>query len=933
MVAPPPAVRDPNPAEFSERRWYALHAAEAVEAIGSDAAAGLTSAEAAARLVRFGPNALPEASRRTLAAVFFGQFRSPLIGLLFGAAALALAFGHAVDAGVIAVVVALNAVIGTVQEGRAERSLMALRRLSQLGARVVRDGLEARVEARCLVPGDIIVLQAGDAVPADARLLDGAALQLAEAALTGESQPVAKSLPPVDPDTPLADRHDMIHAGTHVAAGRARAVVVATGLATAIGHISALTDSAVEPPTPLERRIARFGRAVLWAAAGLFVLILSVGLFHGLALDEIVLVAISQVVGMVPEGLPVAMTIALAVGVQRMARRQAVVRRLSAVETLGSTTVICTDKTGTLTCNEMTVIGLELPDGEALSVTGTGYAPDGLCLRGGRPVAASAEPALDALLTAAVLCNDARLAPPAEDGGPWRPLGDPTEVALLTVAIKAGLAPETLRERHPRRAELPFDAGHGMMATQHDGPAGPYVLVKGAPEAVARLCRASVGVPLARAEALASRGLRVLAFARIDDAVVDGARGFDGWVGRGGCLGLSAQVDPPRPQVAEAVARCRAAGIRPVMVTGDHVSTGLAIARELDIAREGDEAVEGRALEAMSDDELTARIDRVAVFARVHPAQKLRIIEAWQRRGQVVAMTGDGVNDAPALVRADVGVAMGRSGTEVAKEAADIVIGDDDFSHIVAAVEEGRVVYRNIKKAVLLLFSTAAGEVTVLLAALLAGLPPPFAAVQILWNNLVTEGLITVNLVLEPAEGDEMRRPPIPPDEPLLTPLLLRRMAIMVPTIVAVTLGWYFARLSAGVPVAQVQTETFTLLAICEWYNVLNCRSETASALDVGVLRNRWLVGGLLLGNALQFAVVYWPPLGGFFRTVPIPPGIALALGALGSLVLWTEELRKLVARRGPGRPKGVQPASRRRGFGPCLASIAVRVAWSRIRG
>ncbi|MCK6574280.1 HAD-IC family P-type ATPase [Myxococcota bacterium] len=905
MVASPDPARDLAPAALSERRWHALHAAEVVSATASDASTGLTAAEAAARLERFGPNALPEPKRRTLAAVFFGQFKSPLIALLFGAAALALAFGHAVDAGVITVVVLLNAVIGAFQEGRAERSLAALRRLSQLTARVVRDGVEVAVEARMLVPGDVIVLQAGDAVPADARLLEGAALQLAEAALTGESQPVPKSLPALDEGTPLADRHNMVHAGTHVAAGRARAVVVATGLATEIGHISTLTETATEPPTPLERRIARFGRAVLWAAAGLFVLILSVGLFHGLALEDIVLVAISQVVGMVPEGLPVAMTIALAVGVQRMARRQAVVRRLSAVETLGSTTVICTDKTGTLTCNEMTVTALVLPGGDTLSVSGTGYAPEGMCLRGDASLAATADPALEALLTAGVLCNDAHLLAPTDDAPDWRPLGDPTEVALLTVAVKAGLVPDALRAAHPRMAELPFDAASSMMATQHEGPAGPYVLVKGAPEAVARLCADvdPIRVPLAAAVDLAARGLRVLAFARIDGAVVDGARGFAAFTGRGRCLGLTAQVDPPRPQVARAVARCRAAGIRPVMVTGDHVETGLAIARQLDIARDGDLALDGRALEALDDDALTAQIDRVAVFARVHPAQKLRIIEAWQRRGQVVAMTGDGVNDAPALVRADVGVAMGRSGTEVAKEAADIVIGDDDFSRIVAAVEEGRVVYRNIKKAVLLLFSTAAGEVAVLLAALLAGLPPPFAAVQILWNNLVTEGLITVNLVLEPAEGDEMRRPPIPPDEPLLTPLLLRRMAIMVPAIVAVTLGWYFYRTAGGLPVAQVQTETFTLLAICEWYNVLNCRSETASAFDAGILRNPWLVGGLLLGNALQFAVVFWAPLGGFFRTVPIEPGIAVVLGLLGSVVLLAEALRKRVARRAQRAP------------------------------
>jgi Ca2+-transporting ATPase len=625
---------------------------------------------------------------------------------------------------------------------------------------------------------------------------------------------------------------------------------------------------------------------------------------------EIVMVGISQLVGMIPEGLPVAMTVALAVGVQRMARRRAVVRRLSAVETLGSTTVICSDKTGTLTRNEMTVTALALPDGRELTVTGAGYEPDGEFLEDGR--ALDSIPAdVRALLEAGALCNDGQLSGPEDSEPRWKPVGDPTDVALVTLAIKGGILPDELRARWPRRAEIPFDPAAKMMATQHEAADGSRVILKGAPEVLLEMCRSvrrdGQDIVLSdearralrgSADRMAERALRVLAVGVVGGAEIDARAGLGAFRGQVTLLGLLGQTDPPRSEVRDAVARCREAGIRPVMVTGDHKATGHAIARELGIARAGEAAIDGRELEQMSDAELADRIAGISVFARVHPAQKLRIVAAYQKRGEVVAMTGDGVNDAPALVEADVGVAMGIAGTEVAKEAAKIVIGDDNFATIVAAVEEGRVVYGNIKKAVLLLFSTSAAEVAVLLLAMLLGHPPPFAAVQILWNNFVTEGLITVNLIMEPPEGDEMRRRPISPDEPLLSRMLLTRMAFMVPAIVASTLGWFIVRTAAGVPEAQVRTETFTLLAICEWFNVLNCRSESKSALTLGVLRNPWLVGGLVIGNLLQIAVVFWSPLGRVFHTVPLGLEGVVELGVVGSLVLWVEELRKLVVRR-----------------------------------
>ncbi|MBA3539531.1 MAG: HAD-IC family P-type ATPase [Deltaproteobacteria bacterium] len=911
MVATGQRSSDAAPVQGDDiRHWHALHADETLIAVASDRHLGLSDREARRRLAVMGPNALPEARRRSAWAVVFSQFKSPLIYLLLLAAAIALALGHVSDAVAIFTVVVLNAVIGAVQEGRAERSLAALRKLGVHKTRVLRGGVERIIATHDVVPGDIVVLEAGDAVPADARLLDGAALQIAEAALTGESVPIAKSLQPLDPDTPLADRRNMIYAGTHVTAGRARAVVVATGQHAEIGHIAMLAESAERLNTPLERRLAQFSRYIVIAAAVMFVVVIVVGLYHGLPFGQTFMIGISQLVGMIPEGLPVAMTIALAVGVQRMARRRAIVRQLSAVETLGSTTVICSDKTGTLTRNEMTVTAIALPGGREITVTGSGYAPEGTLLEGGATLDAL-DADVRALIEAAVLCNDARLQGPDQASPGWRPIGDPTEVALVTLAIKAGLIPDDLRRRMPRAAEIPFDPAAQMMATQH----GSTVFIKGAPEVVLELCRAvrehgcdrelddaSRRAIAATAAQLGDRALRVLAVGVVPDAEIHGAAGFAAFNGRVILLGLLGQIDPPRAEVRDAVQQCRDAGIRPVMVTGDHKMTGLALARALGISRDGDAAVDGRELEQMSDVELAARIDAISVFARVHPAQKLRIVHAYQQRHEVVAMTGDGVNDAPALVKADVGIAMGITGTEAAKEAAKIVITDDNFASIVAAVEEGRVVYRNIKKVLLLLFSTSAAEVIVLLAAMLIGYPPPFAAVQILWNNLVSEGLITVNLIMEPPEGDEMRQRPVPHDEPLLTRILLTRMAFMVPAIVVSTLGWFIVRTAAGVPEAQVRTETFTLLVLCEWFNVLNCRSATKSALDLGIVRNPWLIGGLVLGNVLQVAVVFWEPLGRVFHTVPFSLDIVIELGVVASLVLWVEELRKLWVRRSPRR-------------------------------
>lgn len=889
--------------------WHNISAETVLSQLGS-AITGISQIEAKERLKKGGRNVLPERKKRSAWSSFFRQFQSPLIYILFFAAVLAFAMEKRTDAAVILAVIVVNAIIGAVQENRAEKSMEALRRLSKIIIRAIRDSTEVAMEAEELVPGDVLLLSPGDAVAADARVIEASSLEAAEAAITGESLPVSKGAEPIQLDTPLAERRNMVYAGTHISGGRGRAVVVATAGSTELGAIARLTESAIQPKTTLELRLSQFGRYLVVAALAVFVIVIALGAIRKVPFVEIFMVAVSELVSMVPEGLPVAMTIALAVGMQRMASRGTIVRRLAAVEALGSVNVICSDKTGTLTRNEMTVTALWLPGRDLIEVTGVGYNPEGkIQLPATKDVASDKQ--VQRLLQAVVLCNDAEIVRPGEDETGWRPLGDPTEAALLTLALKGGMEPHKVRNTHPRRAEIPFDSASKMMAVQSGGIASSRVILKGAPEMVLALCHRA-GLPVgsvelnrgmraqieAAIEQMGKRALRVLAVAENDRFNLQPERGFDQLRGHMTFVGLIGQLDPPRLEVKEAVQQCKRAGIRPVMITGDHRITALAIAEHLEMARAGDLAVDGAELEMMPEHELRTKLDRISVFARVHPAQKLRIIEALQARAFVVAMTGDGVNDAPALARADVGVAMGRTGTEVAKSASDIVISDDNFATIVKAVEEGRLVYANLKKVILFLFATSLDEVIVLIAALLFGYPLPLAAVQILWINIVTEGTLTINLVMEALEGDEMQRPPIPAKEPLVTRTMIKRMAVMVPTSVAVTFGFFLWRLSTGAPLALVQTETFTVLTVCQWFNVLNCRSETKSALTLGILKNVWLLGGLVLSNLLQFAVVYLEPMNRIFQTVPIPLSDFFLIGAAASMVLWVEEFRKWRVRR-----------------------------------
>ncbi|MFA6236090.1 MAG: HAD-IC family P-type ATPase [Bacteriovorax sp.] len=878
--------------------WHVMSTDALLDAQKSNSKKGLSLEEVRERLTLYGPNALPEHKRRSVFTLFLKQFQSPLIYLLLAAAIIALLLNEVSDAAVILVVVLLNSLIGAIQEGKAEKSLESLRELSKLMVTVRRDGRDFRIEARELVPGDIFLLAAGDAVAADGRIIDARDLSVAEAALTGESLPVRKNTSELKVETILPERKNMVYSGTFVTSGRGTAVVVSTGQGTEVGKIAKLSSEGEELRTPLEEKVAQFGRMIIYLALMVFVLIIGVGFLRGLEFSEIFMVGVSQIVSMIPEGLPVAITVALAVGVGRMARKKAIVRKLSAVETLGSTDVICTDKTGTLTKNEMTVRELYLPTGDCVEVTGVGYAPQGeLNVRGGKQD--QTDKLIDSLLTAGVLCNDASLI--QDEVNQWKILGDPTEGALLTVAAKRGINKKEFEERFPRKNEIPFDSSTKLMTTEHQVGKSTITWIKGAPEKILKICGINEKEKAHLvADKMAQRALRVLAFAEVQGPITEEMRKgkFSGDIK---FLGLMGQMDPPREEVRAAVEECLRAGIKPVMVTGDHKRTGQAIGKMLGIVGENDEAVDGVELEEMSESELEERIGRITVFARVLPEQKLRIIQTFQKKKNVVAMTGDGVNDAPALVRADVGVAMGITGTDTAKESAKIIITDDNFATIVEAVKQGRLVYRNVKKLILYLFTTSLSEIIVLFAAILFGYPPPLAAVQILWINLVTDGALSVNLIMEPEEGDEMRQRPIPRNEPLIDRRMARRMTFLSPSIVISTLGYFLYAMAQERPFTEVQTETFTVMAVSQWFNALNCRSEWQSVFKLSLLKNKWLIWGLIAGNLLQALVIYAPFMNRIFHTTPIPLKELFIIAIVGSLVLWVEELRKFfVRRKGP---------------------------------
>jgi Ca2+-transporting ATPase len=921
MPTPTPPPSEPTP-------WHALSPAEALARSGSSPE-GLTGAEAARRLAIHGPNAIPRGSRNGPLKILWRQIQTPLIWVLLGSGALAIALGKETDGAVVLAVVALNALIGFFQEYRANRAIEALAGMLADEAQALRDGRRVSVPSADLVPGDVVLVASGDKVPADLRLLDAKNLRVEEAALTGESVPAEKSVPAVEADAALGDRSSLAFEGTLVTSGAATGVVVATGRDTELGRISTLLGSAAELETPLTRALARVGVVITWGILALSAVMIAVGTARavgqghalGDALRETVVFAIALAVGAIPEGLPAIVTVALAVGVQRMARRRAIVRKLPSVETLGATSVICSDKTGTLTRNEMTVTAAWTPSGGELRLTGVGWAPEGELRRGGERLAA-APPDARALLEAAALCNDAAL---SRDGATWRIAGDPTEAALVVAAEKAGLPVAPLRASRPRLDAIPFESEHQFMATAHAGPGGAALIVKGAPEVVLRRCAAAAlgsqtasldaGAVHVEVERLAAQGMRVLAIAarpwpeaaRLD---ADGVRDL-------ALLGLVGMIDPPRAEAIEAVAACRRAGIAVKMITGDHAETARAIGAQLGL---GDgPAVTGAEL-ARTDDAALARVARGAnVFARVAPEHKLRLVRALQQEGHVVAMTGDGVNDAPALKQADIGVAMGITGTSVTKEAADTVLADDDFATIVAAVEEGRRIYDNLVKSLAFVLPTNLG-LALVLAYAVAFLPfdaasgqllLPIRPTQLLWINLAAAVTLALPLAFEAMEQDVMARPPRPRGEPILSRFVLGRTAAVavLMTVCAVVLfrSEHQSLLARGVDgevaLAAAQSMAVTTVVAFQAFYMLNCRSLRAPLWSSGLTSNPAVLPGLAAIVVLQAAFLYLPVMQRIFGTVPLPAGEvaqSVAAGALVAPLVAAEKwwLRRREARR-----------------------------------
>ncbi len=891
-----------GPAETAPQTpWHALPTDEVLHRLDAHPD-GLTSAEALRRLAEGGPNELRTMAEPGVARLVFKQLRSPLIYLLFFAAMISAVTGHPVDAGVILIVVAVNALIGVVQERRAERALDALRQLTAPRALVLRDGVTVAVAARDVASGDVLVLEAGDRVAADARLLESIELRVDESALTGESNPVVK-MPGLHPARrALADRVNMVWMSTHVVSGRGRAVVTGTGMRTVLGEIAGEVRAVPRADTPLQQRMRQLAGLLGTAALVLSAVIFLLGLLRGYDVYTMLLFAVATAVSAIPEGLPTVISVVLALGALRMAARHAVLRRLPAVETLGSTTVICTDKTGTITRNEMTVTRLWV-DGAVLTVSGEGYAPEGEI----RPVEAmppAAYPDLDALLILGCLVNNAVLEVTTRG---WEVQGDPLEGALLVAARKAGLSPETLQYDNRRLDEIPFSSATQYMATLHH-PAGlpqTVLYVKGAPERILASSRFVLEQGrrvlltderrrqlLAVQEAFAAQGLRVLAGAYrelpYDQREAEHAEAEQKLT----FVGLWGMLDPPRQDAIHAIHTAQQAGIRVVMITGDHLLTAISIARQAGILHPDEDSISGEELDELSDIELRLRVRRLAVFARVSPSHKLRVVNALRDNGEIVAMTGDGVNDAPALKSADIGIAMGVTGTEVAKEAADMVLLDDNFGTIVNAVEEGRVIFGNLRKVVFFLITTNLGEIITLTVALLIGLPLPVTAVMILWVNLVTDGLCTAPLGMEPGLADVLQRPPRRPHAGIIDPPMLRRMLVLAPLMAAGTLG-LFAYALRVTDFVHAQSIAFTTLVAFQWFHALNTRSQNMSIFRLPLLSNPWLFGGILLAVLLQVLVVEWGPARLIFRTDPLTLVEWILIILVSSSILIVDELFK----------------------------------------
>ncbi|KHK92604.1 HAD-IC family P-type ATPase [Novosphingobium malaysiense] len=864
---------------------------------------GLTESEADRRLAEFGPNRLREVPGRNPFVRFASHFHNILIYVLLASSAVTATLGHLIDTAVILAVVLANAVIGFIQEGRAENAMAAIRGMLAPHTSVLRDNARRTIPADALVPGDVVLLEAGDRVPADLRLIEARGVKAEEAILTGESVPADKGTGPVAPDAALGDRTPMLFSGTMVVSGTARGLAVATGDATEIGQISSMLSKVETLTTPLVRQMDVFARWLTLFILMVGACLLTFGFFvRHMPFSEVFMVVVGLSVAAIPEGLPAVLTITLAVGVQGMARRNAIVRRLPAIETLGSVSVICTDKTGTLTRNEMQVTAL-VTAGTEYTVTGEGYTPEGTVQRSdGVPADLDSDPVLWEFARAARLCNDAELVRHDDD---WRVEGDPMEGALIALAEKISAGRAASWEQFARTDAIPFDAAHRYMAVlHHDHDGHAFVDVKGAPEAVLPMCSGQrtgtggiepvdAGYWQDRIEALAAQGMRVIALAsrpmNQDDTVLNSADLERQLL----FIGLVGLIDPPRPEAIAAVAECHEAGIGVKMITGDHAATALAIAAQIGLSNT-QSALSGAEIEVMTDGELADAVVETDVFARTSPAHKLRLVAALQARGLTVAMTGDGVNDAPALKRADAGTAMGLKGSEAAKEAAELVLADDNFASIAAAVREGRTVYDNIKKVISWTLPTNAGEAMTVVVALFAGIVLPVTAVQILWVNLITAVTLGIALAFEPTEPGTMRRPPRPRDAPLLTGELIWHILLVSMLFVVAVLGVFFYALDQGYPEALAQTMAVNTLVVLEIFNLFFVRNIHGTSLSIAAVRGTpYVWAAVLLVTAAQFAITYVPALQTVFGTQAVPLADGLLIVALGVVFFAMMEIEK----------------------------------------
>ena len=916
--------------------FHALTSKAALEQLDTTAE-GLSQFEATRRLAEYGPNEIESQKKVSKVELLLQQVKNPLVAVLILAAIISLIAGKNVDAVVILGVIIVNSLIGFSQEYKADTAIEALRSQAAPEAEVLRqmadergspksetgrDAVEARIKASEIVPGDIILLSAGDRVPADARLLTAANLQVDESMLTGESLVVTKHTDPVHEHAPTAERTNLLFGGTIVIEGRGKAVVFATGKSAEMGKIATLIQETEKAVSPLQLQMQDLGKKLGLLALFSASLIFGLGLIRGLAIQEIFLFALAMAVSSIPAGLPAVLSITLAVGVTRMARRNAIIRRLHAVDTLGAATTICTDKTGTLTTNQMTVQQI-LVGGQRVTVTGTGFVPAGEFKRDGNTIDPDGDESLRLALEIGALCTDAHLTRHKLDGNDgaessaedhrWEIRGDPTEGALVVAAAKAELHKGHLEEVYPRIDEIPFSSMRRFMATFHRTPEGPVrVYVKGAPDTILEFCHQSLtGIDataiddaarqtiLDENSRLASEALRVLAVAYETIAPED-VETFKEELefGRAALtfVGLMGMMDPARPEVPEAVRLCKRAGIRVIMATGDHQLTGEAIGREVGILEEGDRVLTGNDLNSMSDEELDAIIGETAVFARVSPEHKHRLVQSLQRQGEVVAMTGDGVNDAPALQASEIGVAMGITGTDVTKETADMVLTDDNFASIVNAVEEGRVVFMNVRKVVKYLIATNIGEVITLLGAM-AFIPEMgliITPVQILWVNLVTDGILDISLAMEPKERDVMEEPPRQASTRIINNEILLNTVWVALFMAVGTLGLYMHTMNSA-RAATAQTVAFTTLAMFQVFNALNCRSRTKSFFSLGLLTNKFLAGAIAISLTLQVLVTRLPFMQVGLETQSLALGQWGLIALVASSVFFADELRKLV--------------------------------------